>query len=155
MSWNMPCNMSLNLIYWKKYFKRQGHRKFVPSPPLGGGFDKNSGRCETLSTVRHVRLHVDFLSMKSSLGLWDFTFMCEVNLDGLPPLQPMRALRMQWSWAFNLVCEVALRATSHTGLGAPHHYTANIVIGGKGRAGPSSLHTTLEGPTEYVNARWM
>ena len=25
----------------------------------------------------------------------------------------------------------------------------------KGGAGPSSLHTTLEGPIEYVNARWM
>ena len=25
----------------------------------------------------------------------------------------------------------------------------------KGGAGPSSLHTMLEGPTEYVNARWM
>ena len=24
------------------------------------------------------------------------------------------------------------------------------LIGGKGGAGPSSLHTTLEGPTEYV-----
>ena len=26
---------------------------------------------------------------------------------------------------------------------------------GKGGAGPSSLHTLLEGPTEYVNTRWM
>ena len=25
----------------------------------------------------------------------------------------------------------------------------------KGRVGPSLLHTMLEGPTEYVNARWM
>ena len=36
-----------------------------------------------------------------------------------------------------------IRATSHT------------FIGGKGGAGPSSLHITLEGPTEYVDARWM
>ena len=28
-------------------------------------------------------------------------------------------------------------------------------IRGIGGAGPSSLHTVLEGPTEYVNARWM
>ena len=41
------------------------------------------GDHETLSKVRHVGLHVDFASMKSSLGFWDFTFVCEVNLDGL------------------------------------------------------------------------
>ncbi len=35
------------------------------------------------------------------------------------------------------------------------HYTSSTLIGGKGKAGPSSLHTTLEGPTEYVNARWI
>ena len=40
-------------------------------------------------------------------------------------------------------------------LRARDHYTSSTLIGGKGRAGPSSLHTTLEGPTEYVNARWM
>ena len=31
----------------------------------------------------------------------------------------------------------------------------STLIGGKGGAGPSSLYTSLEGPTEYVNARWM
>ena len=33
----------------------------------------------------------------------------------------------------------------------------STLIGGKGGAGPSSLlqTMTLEGPTEYVNARWM
>jgi hypothetical protein len=49
-----------------------------------------------------------------------------------------------------------LRVTSHTILGARDHYTSSTLIGGKGGAGPSSLlDTTLEGPTEYVNARWM
>ena len=48
-----------------------------------------------------------------------------------------------------------LRATSHTRPRACDHYTSSTFIGGKGKAGPSSLHTTLEGPTEYVNARWM
>ena len=50
---------------------------------------------------------------------------------------------------------IALRATSHMRLRAHEHYTSSTLIGGKGRVGPSSLHTTLEGPTEYVNARWM
>jgi hypothetical protein len=45
--------------------------------------------------------------------------------------------------------------SSHTRLRARDHYTSSTLIGGKGRAGPSSLHTTLEGPTEYVNARCM
>ena len=48
-----------------------------------------------------------------------------------------------------------LRATSHMSLSAHEHYTSSTFIGGKFGAGPSSLHTTLEGPTEYVNARWM
>jgi hypothetical protein len=34
---------------------------------------------------------------------------------------------------------------------ARDHCTSSILIGGKDGAGPSSLHTTLEGPTEYVN----
>ena len=48
-----------------------------------------------------------------------------------------------------------LRATSHMRVRARDHYTSSTVIGGKGGAGPNSLYTTLEGPTEYVNARWM
>jgi hypothetical protein len=46
---------------------------------------------------------------------------------------------------------VLLRATSHTRLRARDHYTSSTLIGGKGGAGPSSLHTTLEGPTEYIS----
>jgi hypothetical protein len=48
-----------------------------------------------------------------------------------------------------------LKATSHTRLKTCDHYTSSTLIGGKAGAGPSSLHTTLEGPTEYVIARWM
>ena len=47
------------------------------------------------------------------------------------------------------------RATSHTRLRAHDHFTSSTLMGGKGGAGSSSLHTTLEGPTEHVNARWM
>jgi len=49
------------------------------------GLTKIPGDLETLSIVCHVGLHVDFSSMKSSLGLEAFTFVCEVNLDGLHP----------------------------------------------------------------------
>ena len=48
-----------------------------------------------------------------------------------------------------------IRATSHMRLRAHDYYTSSTPIGGKGGANPSSLHTTLEGATGYVNARWM
>ena len=47
-----------------------------------------------------------------------------------------------------------LKATSHMRLRARDHYTSSTLIGGNGGVSPSTLHTTLEGPTEYVNARW-
>ena len=40
-------------------------------------------------------------------------------------------------------------------LRAHDHCTSSTLTGGKGKAGPSSLHTTLEGPTDYANARRM
>jgi hypothetical protein len=40
-------------------------------------------------------------------------------------------------------------------LRARDHFTSSTLIGGKGGAGPSSLHNTPEGLTEYVNARRM
>ena len=44
------------------------------------------------------------------------------------------------------------RATSHTRLSARDHHTSSTLIGGKGGAGPSLIHTTtLEGPTEYIS----
>ena len=54
-----------------------------------------------------------------------------------------------------MVSQSCVRATSHTRLRAHNHCTSSTLIGGKGGAGPGSLHTMLEGPTEYVNARWM
>jgi hypothetical protein len=38
-------------------------------------------------------------------------------------------------------------------LRARDQYTSSTLIGGKGGAGPSSLHTTLEGPTKHVNCK--
>ena len=60
--------------------------------------------------VYHVEIYVDFLSMIISLGLETFTFYCEMNLDHLC-LRPMKVFRIQWSRAFNLMCEVALNET--------------------------------------------
>ena len=44
-----------------------------------------------------------------------------------------------------------IRATSHTRLRACDHYISSTLIGGKGGPSPSSLHTTLEGPIEYIS----
>ena len=49
----------------------------------------------------------------------------------------------------------SLRATSQTRWRVHDHCTSSTFVGGKGGAGPSSLHTMLEGPTKYVNAIWM
>ena len=57
-------------------------------------------------------------------------------------------------WNCPMRRRISIRVTSHMRLRANDHYTSNTLIGGKGGASPSSLHTTLEGPTEYVNARW-
>jgi len=55
----------------------------------------------------------------------------------------------------DIIMHVTLRITSHKRLRTCDHYTLVTLIGGKDGAGPSSLHTTLEGPMEYVNARRM
>ena len=55
----------------------------------------------------------------------------------------------------NFINKPERRATSHTRLRAHDHHTSSTLSGGKGGAGPSSLHTRLEGPMEYVKARWM
>ena len=51
-----------------------------------------------------------------------------------------------------------IRATSHTRPRVRDHYTSSTLIGGEGRAGPSSHYFTLrlrDHRSEYVNARWM
>ena len=68
---------------------------------------------ETLFVIYHVGIHVEFSFMILSLNPLTFTFWCEVTLASLDLLRPMRDLRMQWSWAFSLVCEVALSHKVH------------------------------------------
>ena len=66
------------------------------------------------------------------------------------PLNTIIGSALGWVLEF-----VIIRSTSHTKMRACDQYTSSTLIGGKGGAGLSLLHTTLEGPTEYVNTRWM
>ena len=73
----------------------------------------------TLFKVRHVGLHVDFTSIDiffEPLGLYYLRVWSVVGLS--LPFRPMRALRLQWSRAFSLVCEVALRFEKGWKIGA-------------------------------------
>ena len=55
---------------WGKYIKKEKvSGNFCKVHLLEVGLTKIPGDHETLSIVRHVGLHVDFSSMKSSLGL--------------------------------------------------------------------------------------
>ena len=96
---------ALKFIHSKKY----GLPKFASSPPLGGRHDKNSGRQWNLihspsrRTPYRLFIHVVFFGpLGLHLRVWS-------ELGRSLPFRPMRALRLQWTWAFSLVCEVALK----------------------------------------------
>jgi hypothetical protein len=84
-------------------------------PPPRGGADANYGRPWNLihsslcRTPCRLFIHeVFFRPLSLHLHVWS-------ELGRSLSFPPMRALRLQWSWAFSLVCEVALRAASHYG----------------------------------------
>ena len=92
----------------KNHYKNHGLPKFAPGPPLGGRPDVNSGRpwnpihsppCRT--TCKLFNHELFFGSLGIHLRVWN-------ELGQSPPFWPMRTLRLQWSWAFSLVCEVAV-----------------------------------------------
>ena len=59
----------------------------------------------------HVGLHVDFSSLKSSLGLQAFLYACEVNLDGLALSTNESSYIAMVMGLQSCVCEVALIPT--------------------------------------------
>ena len=81
-----------------------------------------------------------------------------------PTVQPLdesqgsSPLQCHNSW---LMCQVALNGRFKNETNAPYCCTANTLIIGKGKANPSSLHTTLEGPPELskckvdVKCKWI
>jgi hypothetical protein len=83
-------------------------------------------------------------------GAWHSEF--DTNNFGSPEGLLPRALR---ATSPPEMPDTTIETTSHTRLSACDHYISSTLIGGKGGAGPSLLHTMLEGAIEYVNARWM
>ena len=92
------------MFCWKIIQKNHGLPKFVSSPPLGGRPDKNSWRPWNLIhsppckiPCRRLLIHeVFFGPFGLHLCVWS-------ELGWSLPFRPMRALRLQWLWAFSLV----------------------------------------------------
>ena len=91
--------------------KNNGISKFALGSLCGGRPNVNFGRpwnlihSPSFRTPCRLFIHEVF----GSLGLH---LRVRSELGQSPPFRPMRALRLQWSWAFSLVCEVALRTHS-------------------------------------------
>ena len=49
-----------------------------------------------------------------------------IELGRSPLFRPMKALRLQWSWAFNLVCEVALTSLTMFELETPFFFLSYV-----------------------------
>ena len=107
----------LEICHAEKKLKKHGLPKFTSSPPLGGRPHENSGRPWNLIHSPPCRnpcglfIHeVFFGPLGLHLHVWS-------ELGRFLPFRPIRALRLQWSWAFNLVCEVALSHVDMTKCG--------------------------------------
>ena len=82
--------------------------EFAYGLPLKGAHNENSNNHNTTFLVNHVRIHADFFIHDNFFGLVGLCLLVCIELGQSWPSQPMRDLRMQWSWAFNLVCKVTL-----------------------------------------------
>ena len=119
MLWSLPYNPSWNLPTRKNIKKRHGLPEFTSSPPLGGGPNKNSEipwnliHSPPCGTSCRLFIHeVFFGPLGLHLRVWK-------ELERSLPFRPMRALRLQWPRAFNLVCEVALNPWCHLWIAPP------------------------------------
>ena len=97
----------------KNILKNHGRPEFALGLPLGGGPDENSRRPWNLihsppcRTPCRLFIHEIFFGpLGLHLRVWS-------ELRRSPPFQPMTSLKLQWSRAFSLVCEVALSYLDH------------------------------------------
>ena len=106
--WNLPWNVSWNVSCWENILKNNGLPKFAEGLPLGGRPDVNSGRPWNLIHSPSCRTPCRLFIHEFFFGPLGLHLRVRSELGRSPPFRPMRALRSQWSWAFSLVCEVAL-----------------------------------------------
>ena len=88
--------------------KSHGFLEFTSDPPLGDEPDENSKRPWNLIHSPPCRTPCRLFIHEVSFGPLGLHLCVWSELERSPPFQPMRALRLQWSRAFSLVCEVAL-----------------------------------------------
>ena len=83
-------------------------REFASGLPLGGGPDaKSSGPCTLIHNLP-CRTPCGLFIHKLSFGPLGLHLLVWSELGRSLPFRPMRVLTLQWSWAFSIVCEVAL-----------------------------------------------
>ena len=79
-------------ILGKIYLKSHGLPEFVLSPHFGSGNDEKFGRPWNLIHSPPCTTPWNFSSTKSFSGLQAFTFVCEVNVNGLRPFDQWELL---------------------------------------------------------------
>ena len=90
----------------KKCLKNIGLLKFASGPPLGIRPDENSGGPWNLIHSPPCRIPCRLFIHEVFFGPLGLHLRVWSELGRSPPFRPMRALRLQWSWAFSLVCEL-------------------------------------------------
>ena len=115
--------------------------------------------CRTWATDACL-MHHDWKWSWFTSWMWHLVWYNEWNCTRNKTLsklsQPLLApLNLSWLFINSSMCHThSHNWLPHTRLRAHDHYTPSTLISGKSGASPSLLHTTLQGSTKYVNARW-
>jgi hypothetical protein len=105
-----------------------GLPEFASGLPLGGGSDTNFGKPCTLIHNLPCRTPCGLFIHKLSFGPLGLHLLVWIELGQSPQFLLMRALTLQWSWAFSLVCEVALSIDMVLGLYWPKYQLGYIKV---------------------------
>ena len=93
----------LKYVMLKNILKKHGIPKFASGPPLGGRPHENFGRPWNLIHSLACRTPCRFFIHEVCFGPLSLHLRVQSQLGRSPPFRPMRAFRLQWSWAFSLV----------------------------------------------------
>jgi hypothetical protein len=104
--------MRFVLMEEKNLKRKNGLQEFVSGPLLGGEPDENSGRPLNLIHSLSCRTPCRLFIHEVFFGPLDRHLLVWGELEQSLPFRPMRALRLQWTRVYSLVCEVALSVTT-------------------------------------------